>query len=114
MQGDPGKSGQKVRKHIFLHIKGVEERKQIIICRYAVVSSSWGRACANTFAREKGTRLVDMFPTNFANSGCHQNLQLISCSAFCGLLTTVKFHSLLGEQVACVFSLFLTASSDFS
>lgn len=78
MQGDPGKSGKKVRKYILPHVKGVDERRtnhNLQVCNGKEFILEEGMC--QYFWQGKGTRLVEMFPTNFSNSGYHLNLQMI-------------------------------------
>lgn len=78
VQGDPGKSGKKVRKYILLHIKSGDERKPnhyLQVCNGKELILEKG--LCQYFCQGKATRLLEVFPTNFTNSGYHLNLQLI-------------------------------------
>lgn len=78
MQGDPGKSGEKVRKCILPHVKNVDERRTNY-CSQVCTGKEFTleEGMYQWFCQGKGTKLVEMFPTNFTNSGYHLNLQLI-------------------------------------
>lgn len=87
-------------------------KEEQIICRIAVVRSSpLRKACTSAFARDMGemcpTNSTQWLPSEWATE------PQAGSPAFCGQLATVKFHNLLGEQIAHVFSLFLMACSGF-